>query len=88
MSFIEKERQRREEARTRMQGKHGDAITTLEQLHAAAMSKRSVIGIGTHGKPVPAAIALCWQGGMLLMHMSQGLFLYNRPPSTSIYKKP
>lgn len=88
MSFIEKERQRRRDAAARMGDKKGEQITTLDQLHAAALEKRSVVGIRTNGKPVPAAIVLCWQGGQIRLNFIEGLFLYNRPPSTSISKKP
>lgn len=62
-----------------------DRIRTLEDLHNAAIKKKSVVvpgaSMGYRG-PTPASWAINWPGEVLRRLMATGMFIYIPPSKT------
>lgn len=61
-------------------------VHTLEELESTALAKRSVI-TGPFARPIPAAIMISMQGMTILNYIRGGLYLYEKPPSRSVFPR-
>jgi len=57
----------------------GKPVTSLEELEAARLDHRSVIGEVWNRRPMPAAVLMNMSGTVILRRLRRGLWIYEKP---------